>query len=108
MGIHYIDYGEKPGDGNLKIYRDEELRVEVTNAGDVIVHTGNVTIEKDAVIKENLSVLQDVAIKLKFGCNGAYPQSSASVGLPAYDIGTCITLVNNIREALIDNGICTT
>jgi hypothetical protein len=40
-----------------------------------------------------------------FGCNGQAPQSAASLGAAATDLASVITLANNIRTALIANGI---
>jgi len=40
-----------------------------------------------------------------FGCNGAAAQAPAGLGAPASDLDTAITLLNNIRAALIANGI---
>jgi hypothetical protein len=41
----------------------------------------------------------------KFGCNSATPQAPAALGAAATDLPTAIALVNNIRLALIANGI---
>lgn len=41
----------------------------------------------------------------KFGCNGAAAQGSMALGAAATDLASAITLVNNIRAALIANGI---
>ncbi|MBQ5963144.1 hypothetical protein [Massilia sp. ZL223] len=40
-----------------------------------------------------------------FGCNSKAPQASAALGGAATDLATVITLTNNIRAALIANGI---
>lgn len=40
-----------------------------------------------------------------FGANGKSPQASAALGAAAIDLPTVITLANNIRAALIANGI---
>lgn len=43
-----------------------------------------------------------------FGCNGTAAQTAYSVGAAATDAATTQTLANNIRDALIANGIATT
>lgn len=43
-----------------------------------------------------------------FGCNGVPPQLKATLGSAATDLATVITLANNLRAALIANGIGTT
>jgi len=40
-----------------------------------------------------------------FGCNGKTAQTAAALGAAATDLPTVITLANNIRTALINNGI---
>lgn len=40
-----------------------------------------------------------------FGCNGKTAQPSAALGAAATDLPTVITLANNMRTALINNGI---
>lgn len=42
-----------------------------------------------------------------FGCNGATAQTAATLGSAATDLATVITLANNIRTALIANGVGT-
>jgi hypothetical protein len=46
-----------------------------------------------------------MSVKWKFGCNGKAPQASVALGAAATDPATAQTLVNNIRTALIANGI---
>ena len=70
---------------------------------DKIVHTAP-TVETS----DNLKVGTDGEIVAKFGCNGKSPQAAASVGAPATDTASAIILVNNIRVALVNNGIVTT
>lgn len=40
-----------------------------------------------------------------FGCNGATPQTSLSLGAVASDLGTVIALANKLRTMAINNGI---
>jgi hypothetical protein len=42
----------------------------------------------------------------QFGCNGSTPQGKATVRAAATDLATALTLVNQLRTALINNGIC--
>ncbi len=53
----------------------------------------------------NFSVGNDLTVSGAFGCNGASIQGSQSLGSAATDLPTVITLANNIRTALINNGI---
>lgn len=41
-----------------------------------------------------------------FGCNGATPQGKYTVNAASSDLATVIALTNQIRTALINNGIC--
>lgn len=43
----------------------------------------------------------------EFGCNGTTPQSTVAVAVAAVDPATTMALVNQLRAALIANGICT-
>jgi hypothetical protein len=40
------------------------------------------------------------------GTNGKTPQTSASVNAACTDLATAIALINQLRAALIANGIC--
>lgn len=51
------------------------------------------------------ATVDGLAVTAGFGCNGVAPQPPAMVGAAATDLDTSITLVNNIRAALIANGI---
>lgn len=48
---------------------------------------------------------QEVKINGKFGCNGATPQASVLAKPNASDLQSAITLLNQIKQVLIDNGI---
>lgn len=41
-----------------------------------------------------------------FGANGATPQTKATVNAACTDLATAVALLNQIRTALINNGIC--
>jgi hypothetical protein len=45
-------------------------------------------------------------VSLGFGANGATPQAKATVNAAAVDPATTMALVNQLRAALIANGIC--
>lgn len=42
----------------------------------------------------------------EFGCNGATPRAKATVNAACSDLATAVALLNQIRTALINNGIC--
>lgn len=42
----------------------------------------------------------------EFGCNGATPRAKATVNAACSDLTTAVALLNQIRTALINNGIC--
>jgi len=48
---------------------------------------------------------QEIKINGKFGCNGATPQASVLAAANASDLQSAITLLNQIKQVLIDNGI---
>jgi hypothetical protein len=52
-----------------------------------------------------LDVLGNLTTKAGFGCNGKAAQSAYAVGAAATDAATTQTLANNLRLALIANGI---
>lgn len=56
----------------------------------------------------NLTTSSTCTVNGAFGCNGATAQTAYSVGAAATDLASVITLANNIRDALIANGIATT
>lgn len=64
----------------------------------------------DASIKRSafaeVTVSNDLVVFNKFGCNTKAAQGSYGVGGAATDLASVITLCNNIRTALINNGIC--
>jgi hypothetical protein len=41
-----------------------------------------------------------------FGCNTKTPQTAVAVNAACTDLATCIALTNQLRAALIANGIC--
>lgn len=47
-----------------------------------------------------------VRIGGEFGCNGATPRGKATVNSACSDLTTAVALLNQIRTALINNGIC--
>lgn len=47
-----------------------------------------------------------VRIGGEFGCNGATPRAKATVNAACSDLATAVALLNQIRTALINNGIC--
>lgn len=67
--------------------------IDQTSLGDHTIKAQNVTIEAPTQITD------------AFACNGEAPQTKATLGPVAVNLVTAITLVNNIRTALINNGI---
>lgn len=56
--------------------------------------------DKSLVLGGSLKVLTG------FGCNGSTPQTAVTVNAAATDLATAIALVNQLRAALIANGVC--
>jgi hypothetical protein len=55
----------------------------------------------------DMSLQIDASVSMgAFGSNGKTPQTSASVNAACTDLNTAIALVNQLRSALIANGIC--
>ena len=48
----------------------------------------------------------DVQIQGPFACNSATPQGKATVNAACTDLASAIALINQLRAALIANGIC--
>jgi hypothetical protein len=76
-------------------------------ADTLVLKEGKVGI-KDSTPSYELDVNGDIRAVSKFGCNGQTPQSSYSLGGAASDLTSVVALANNIRTALINNGIGTT
>ena len=53
-----------------------------------------------------LDAAGNLAIVNGFGCNGATPQTEASVNAASTDLASVIALCNQLRAALVANGIC--
>ena len=71
------------------------LRGGSTNSG--ILHQGVEVITIDST---------GTAVVGKFGCNSKTPQASVVVNAASVDLATAIALCNQLRAALIANGIC--
>jgi hypothetical protein len=53
-----------------------------------------------------VDVVGDIRCSAGFGCNNKSPQTSYSVNSAASDLNTVISLCNQLRAALVANGIC--
>lgn len=92
-------------DGTLEINIPKDLETIVTAisiqaSGETILQTTKLTINAPATETSG-----SAKIGAAFGCNGRPAQASYSLGDPATNLATCITLANNIRAALLANGI---
>lgn len=77
---------------------------EIDNqAGDIVLKTGSA--ERARASSTGLGVTGALSSSGAFGCNGKTAQASAALGAAATDLASAITLVNNIRQTLIANGI---
>lgn len=87
-----------------------------TVAGDTSHTTVNYALIASATINQTattsitltaptVNVAGILAVTSFFGCNGNTPQPKATLGNAATDLATCIALANNMRSALIANGI---
>lgn len=92
-------------DGTLEIQIPQDLltivkAIAITASGDTNLDTSALKITTPS---------SEITGTLKsgggFGCNGKAPQGSYSLGAPATNLATVIALANNIRQALINNGI---
>lgn len=84
----------------------------VTDGGDLLIpdsrYVGSsscvdavqIEIDGDVVMKKDLKVTE------AFGCNNKAVQASATVNIACTDLATVIALCNQIRTALIADGIC--
>lgn len=60
------------------------------------------------IFRESANVLctdDNLRVEQGFGCNGQPPRAALALGAAATDLASVITLANNIRTALINNGI---
>ena len=62
----------------------------------------------DALVGNSAGVQakKDFTAEAKFACNGASPQGKAAVNPACTDLATAVALINQLRAALIANGIC--
>jgi hypothetical protein len=75
------------------------------DASAVKITGGNVDGTEIGATAAAKGTFSDLAAQAKFGCNGAAPQSAAALGAAATDLASVINLTNNIRSALIADGI---
>jgi len=92
-------------DGTLEINIPENLEtlvkaISIKASGATVLETTKLTITSPATETSG-----SAKIGTGFGCNGKTPQGAATLGAPATNLATVITLANNIRAALIANGI---
>lgn len=79
---------------------DQTFFVATQESGDSLVfRTGA------GVTALTLNGSQTAAFAAAFACNGATPQTKATLGVAATDLASVIVLANNLRTALINNGI---
>jgi hypothetical protein len=77
---------------------------EVTNqAGDIVWIRG--ATEKLRINAAGALAAGTFTVTGAFGCNGSSAQTAVALGAASTDLATVITLANNIRTALIANGI---
>ena len=81
--------------------------IELTTETDVTLTAANInaTATGSAIVTAPTITLDGSVTTVAFGTNGTSAQSSATLGAVATDLGSCITLANSIRTALIANGI---
>lgn len=82
-------------------------KIELNDSGNVTIATAPAGTSGNAVTWTNRLTVTPTGVTVKdaFGCNGKTAQTSAAVGAAATDLASVITLANNIRTALINNGI---
>ncbi len=80
------------------------VRIGVNSTGEVCIGAAPSSGHKLEVIGTG-KISSSLLVGTGFGCNGASPQTAYSVGAAATDAATTQSLVNNIRAALIANGI---
>jgi hypothetical protein len=66
--------------------------------------SGNVGVGKEPSYTVDISGM--LACSSNFGCNGATPRGKVPAGADATDLDSAITLVNQLKLALVNNGIC--
>jgi len=93
----YVDSPTLAGSGAIQnIYG---IRVLAQAGGSVSTHALHTAAGK-------VHLGDDVDIVGKFGCNAATPRAAATVNAACTDLDTAIALVNQLRAALVANGIC--
>lgn len=57
-------------------------------------------------ITNQIYLNNEVHVLNKFSCNGQNPQASVTVNAASTDLATVVALTNQLRAALVANGIC--
>jgi len=96
-------YLREDGTLEIEIPKDLETRVKAIS----IKASGNTVLEttKLTITSPTTETSGSAKIGTGFGCNGKTPQTPYPLGAPAVNAATAIILANNIRQALINNGI---
>lgn len=63
-------------------------------------------IQVDGVTVATLDKTAGLKVTEGFGCNGKNAQTEATVNAACTDLSTAVALINQLRAALIANGIC--
>lgn len=92
-------------DGTLEVEIPENLEtrvkaISVKASGETVLET-----TKLSIISSETDISGSAKIGTAFGCNGKAPQGSYPLGAVATNLATVIVLANNIRAALIADGI---
>lgn len=80
-------------------------KLQIDGAGLVLVNLGASVGGEQFQCNGTAKIYGDLSSNGAFGCNGKAAQTSVALGFAAGDLPTVITLANNMRAALIANGI---
>ncbi|MCK4962073.1 MAG: hypothetical protein KAS19_06290 [Anaerolineales bacterium] len=87
------------------IYLRDDQIIEVSAEQQLFIDTLLTFITGDVFIEGDADIVGNTEIDGQFGCNGLPSQAPFPLGPPATNLASVITLANNIRIALINNGI---
>lgn len=84
-----------------------KINVANSNASYAVQFTGTIFVvsyKQGATPTESMRLVNSLSVG-KFGCNGATPQAKATLNAASTDLATVVSLCNQIRTLLINNGM---
>lgn len=79
---------------------------DLATGGRINFATGNIVADGNGRVWRGSIGYKGLQVAQGFGCNGKEPQTAVELSADASDLATALVLLNEIKAALIANGIC--